>query len=337
MSELEDKRKTIFELKIEALSLLSKSLTVNSSLRLWENFWQVLVSKLSRKEFLILDRIENKLFRPSPSDKIHKHSFVLLGGTALDLTNCLVRVGGLRNILEILEHTERELKIGRMQRMKQKLLAINSNKRISSYYDLLLTGKVDELRDLVWEFHNHSEEDEEENFKRRFNGRLQWYIADNFKKTTKTQSEEKRSLKGGIIPTELPPGTKWEDITIEFTDGHTVRITAPGFRGRTDYIRMGFENKRKLSPNVQWKFLQELAELHGEMLWRDVTETAIRNKKRKQLLSDTLKHYFQIDKDPFLPYKQARKYKSRFHLFPESYEGSGKFTNEFLDHPYQPS
>ncbi len=134
--------------------------------------------------------------------------------------------------------------------------------------------------------------------------------------------------KEGITPIKLSRGGRWEDITIEFVDGYVVRITAPGFRGRTDYIRMGFENKKTLSPNVQWKFLQELAVSYGEMSWRDVTETAIRNKKRKQKLSDTLKQYFQIDKDPFLPYKQARKYKTRFHLFPESDEGSGEFTEE---------
>ncbi|GAG59595.1 unnamed protein product, partial [marine sediment metagenome] len=124
------------------------------------------------------------------------------------------------------------------------------------------------------------------------------------------------SQKKEIIPLKLPPNTKWKDITIKFLDGHNVRITAPNVRTEVGYKEMGFQDDKRRMPNKQWKLLQLLAEKHGELSWLDREATTL-IKKKKQLLSDTLKARFQINEDPFFPYKKVKAYKIKMNLIPE--------------------
>jgi len=115
---------------------------------------------------------------------------------------------------------------------------------------------------------------------------------------------------------KLPPNTKWEDITLKFLDGHNALIKAKGLKARVDYKEMGFEDKKTRLPNRQWKLLYFLAESRGELTWKD-SEANQLIKKKKQLLAQALKAYFQIDEDPFLPYKQEKAYKIKIRLIPE--------------------
>ncbi len=119
-----------------------------------------------------------------------------------------------------------------------------------------------------------------------------------------------------IIPLRLPPGTKWHNITIKFEDGQNVTITAPSFRESRNYKEMGFQNDKNLMPNKQWDMLYALAGQHGEVSVID-RKAALGLKKRKQLLSNTLREFFQIDDDPFFPYKTAKAYKTKFMLIPD--------------------
>lgn len=153
-----------------------------------------------------------------------------------------------------------------------------------------------------------------------------------------------------ITPISLPSGTRWKDITIKFLDGHQVRIECKGKTFISDYKEMGFENSKTLSFNEQWEFLKKVAENHGEYSWYNQPQDKNTNsnyiaqlfghetstlaksyqikensekkswtstKKTKQLLSKTLKTLFQIDSDPFFPYKKARAYKIRITLIPD--------------------
>lgn len=342
--EFENMRATVLELKIEALNILTKSLMAGTSVGLWGNFRQTLASRLSTEDFLSLTRIEKKLFTSPHLDEIHKRSYALLGDRFWDLTRCLLKPGGIRGVVEMVKFTEKELKIGRMHHTKKKLLAINNNKEISSYYNLLLTAKLDKLWDVVREFDNYSEEDEEKNFDKVFNGRLQSDIASSFGTNQETSSVEKRLSREGMTPIELPPGTKWEDITIRFMDGETVKIKAKDLAWKRNFKDMGFANSRNLKPNVQWQFLRSLSECHGKFTWGN-RRANYKLKARKKNLAIGLKQYFGIPSDPFYPYKQVKAYETKFNLILES-EGDyswkpekdlGKFTNESLDHPYQPS
>jgi len=119
-----------------------------------------------------------------------------------------------------------------------------------------------------------------------------------------------------IIPLRLPPNTKWEDITIKLLDGEIAKITAPGFSTNVNYKEMGFQDDRTQKQNMQWKLLECLAENHGQLSWKD-QQAADTVKKKKQLLSDTLKAYFQIDEDPFFPYAYMKAYTIKIKLIPD--------------------
>lgn len=116
-----------------------------------------------------------------------------------------------------------------------------------------------------------------------------------------------------VVPLELPPNTKWEDITIKFLDGHNADIKVKDLKIKADYKQMGFEDSKKRLPNKQWELLQLIAYSKGELSW-EKPGTSDLVKKKKQLLSKALKNYFQIDEDPFLSYKQEKAYKVRINL-----------------------
>ena len=104
---------------------------------------------------------------------------------------------------------------------------------------------------------------------------------------------------------------RWEEITIQFVDGHNVRISARDTKVIADFKQMGFEDARRRMPNVQWDFLQLLAKGRGELAW-DSSEASDNLKKRKQVLAETLKAFFHIDDDPFHPYRDEKAYRLRF-------------------------
>lgn len=120
-----------------------------------------------------------------------------------------------------------------------------------------------------------------------------------------------------ITPVELPPNTKWGNIIIKLVDGENVKITAPDCdTKKVNYKEMGFEDDRTQLPNKQWELLRTLADNHGELSWQD-PEAKKFSKKNKQLLSDTLKAYFQIKEDPFFSYRKLKAYKTKFDLIPD--------------------
>ena len=106
---------------------------------------------------------------------------------------------------------------------------------------------------------------------------------------------------------------RWQDITIRFLDGHNIKISAKGISLTVDFKQMGFEDARNRLPNSQWALLKVLAERGGQIHWED-SEASDNIKKKKQLLSDTLKTFFRIDDDPFHPYREEKAYRIKFTL-----------------------
>lgn len=115
---------------------------------------------------------------------------------------------------------------------------------------------------------------------------------------------------------QFPINTKWEDITIQFLNGQEVIVRVKNLTFQTTYEEMGFQDEKTKLPNKQWQFLKNLSETGGEISWKNPHATP-KGKKQKQLLSDSLKAYFQIDESPFYSYKQEKSYKIRVHLIPE--------------------
>jgi hypothetical protein len=105
-----------------------------------------------------------------------------------------------------------------------------------------------------------------------------------------TNNEEASS--GSPVPAVLPnpfasmEDLRWQDISIRFLAGHTVKISAKETSLAVDYRQMGFEDARTRLPNTQWALMQVLARQRGQLVW-DNSEAADNIKKRKQVLSDT--------------------------------------------------
>ena len=119
-----------------------------------------------------------------------------------------------------------------------------------------------------------------------------------------------------VCPFDTPTGTQWHDIKIKFLNKKKVMVQIKGIKKQVTYEEMGFKDQRRHVPNKQWKLLQLLSYHNGEVTW-DNPKAHVNVKKQKQLLSKKLKHYFQIDGDPFYDYRKEKKYKIRILLLPD--------------------
>jgi hypothetical protein len=124
---------------------------------------------------------------------------------------------------------------------------------------------------------------------------------------------EKSTTQTNKFPFKIPAGTTWKNIIIQFTDDNYVNIQLAGHLHPTGYADMGFVDKRTDKPTIQWGLLSLLAKGGGE-LPNSSSEVNDKYKKHKQILSDKLKDYFNIETDPFEPYKGG--YKTKITLVP---------------------
>ncbi len=119
------------------------------------------------------------------------------------------------------------------------------------------------------------------------------------------------------FPYELPQDFPWARITIKFIDGHNIKIVAEDYIYNADFKELNFQNSKNKKPNAQWELLKSLSENNGKISW-DISFASSKIKKRKQLLSQGLKKYFQIKSDPFFSYRKEKGYKIKINLAPES-------------------
>lgn len=124
---------------------------------------------------------------------------------------------------------------------------------------------------------------------------------------------EKSTSQTNKFPFKIPAGTTWQSIIIQFTDSNYVNIQVAGHSHPTGYADMGFVDRRTNKPTIQWGLLSLLARGGGE-LPNSSSDASDNYKKHKQLLSEKLKGYFNIESDPFEPYKGG--YKTRMTLVP---------------------
>jgi len=119
---------------------------------------------------------------------------------------------------------------------------------------------------------------------------------------------------------KLPDDITWEDIDLQFTDGHTaiLRISKYKIETLVTYENLGMADGRsKNKPNAQWFVLHNLAEYNGEINWQTpVASNGL--KKQKQLLSAKLKKCFGIKSDPFGVYQNEKAYRIKMNLIPEN-------------------
>jgi hypothetical protein len=122
-----------------------------------------------------------------------------------------------------------------------------------------------------------------------------------------------------------PPGTKWEDVTIKFTDGHTVSIRIGTERGVYTYAELGMSSRKNRMPTVQWKLLQIFAAHHGTLTWKH-PEADPKLQKRSEILAKTLRAFFGIGDAP-IRVTAGRGLSTRFRIMPE--KGSSDAPSNF--------
>ncbi|MGB7061154.1 MAG: hypothetical protein WBF13_02225 [Candidatus Zixiibacteriota bacterium] len=342
VERIKELRLKLFGLKVTVLDCASKHLASDGG---YESFWgecrDAITEFLTMQDFGALSEIERK-HRDFFSLPEHKHSRGFDCGSGLFYVPSDTEAGGITNLFEFMTFVAEELRIGKMHHTKAKLLSLNDNKMPVSYYRVVDSPNISEIDKAILDSVSYLKE--EANLNKELRERTINEIFNKLKVPLFVPFDQYRLLKpfaellregrmfgldivgrvapvsakeNQITPMELPPGTKWEDINIKFLDGHNVKISVGDLNLKTDYKEMGFEDKRRQLPNNQWKFLEVLATSRCQVAWGE-SAASWSLKKSKQLLSKTLKEYFQIQEDPFHPYKQEKAYKIRIRLIPES-------------------
>lgn len=99
----------------------------------------------------------------------------------------------------------------------------------------------------------------------------------------------------GCFPT--PINSRWSDVEIEFKDGETVSVRISDQSEVLSFTQLGLLDSRSGKPSKQWELLRTFAENHGVMTWQS-PGACRQNRKRRELLNDSLRKFFDIDGDP---------------------------------------
>lgn len=344
IGKIENDREKLLNLKIQILKILVEDINSQKSTKLWDKCISVINDNLSINEFkYYLDELEKKYLDLFIAIQFRDGSYIGRVNPYFGFNKDL-DAGGIKNIIEVIHFAEKELKIKKMHNMKTKILPLIGDIEINSYYDLvksIFPGDRFEIDNIILQFFKYTEE--ESKFDEYFNNRLKKDIENKFKvqilvkpqyfnihldyeRYLESSSEcgisqnisflKSKPKTKSVTPLHLPPDTKWQDITLEFLDGHNVSIRIGKYNIKSDYKGMGFEDERRFEPNTQWNFLKILADYNGEISWEH-QHANTKIKKTKQLLADALKAYFKITEDPFYPYRKEKSYRIKMKLIPE--------------------
>jgi hypothetical protein len=146
------------------------------------------------------------------------------------------------------------------------------------------------------------------------------------------QCKTPKTPKKRIIPLDLPPGTKWGQIVIQFIDDERICIKAPNnFETISTFNDMCLINwkERYRGPNKIWKFFHFLAIHKGilarQELLRKYSKTSdeynfiMYAKEYKYSLAKNLKAYFKLHQDPFTHDYKNDTYETSFRLLPQDH------------------
>ena len=113
-----------------------------------------------------------------------------------------------------------------------------------------------------------------------------------------------------------PPDATWSDVSIQFTDGHTVSVKVKSVGGVFHYAQMGMANKKNSKPTVQWELLETFANEHGVLDWSS-NKADRKNQKRREILATNLRDFFRIEGDPFRLTDDGKGWQALFLISPD--------------------
>ena len=112
-----------------------------------------------------------------------------------------------------------------------------------------------------------------------------------------------------------PPGTRWEDISIEFTAEEVATIRCRGgITRRVEPEHLDMKNRKNGRPMLQWTLLRSLARGNGAISWNDPMMPSARIKQQKRQLSKKLMAYFGIEEAPIDWHYDDNEYRTRFSI-----------------------
>ena len=111
-----------------------------------------------------------------------------------------------------------------------------------------------------------------------------------------------------------PPGTRWEDISIEFTAEEVANIRCRGsITRRVEPEHLAMKNRKNGRPTLQWTLLRSLARSKGAIPWND-HDADVGIKQQKRQLSKKLMAYFGIEEPPIDWHYDDNEYRTRFSI-----------------------
>ncbi len=111
----------------------------------------------------------------------------------------------------------------------------------------------------------------------------------------------------------LPQNANWENLDMEFVDGHIVRVSYPGMKSQKfDYKEMGFMDAKKNKPNLKWELLRVIAEQGGALT--NATWYGKFGRNVKYELNERLKEFFGMKSNPIPHYTKKKGYEVLFSL-----------------------
>lgn len=109
----------------------------------------------------------------------------------------------------------------------------------------------------------------------------------------------------------LPSGTRWEDLTFDFTDAEVLNVRCHNETRRYEPDQFGFKSRKNGRPTMGWLLLRRMAANAGR-LPRGERKHWPTVEKHKQLLAQRLKSLFAISDDP-MPWNRSEcAYVARF-------------------------
>ena len=121
---------------------------------------------------------------------------------------------------------------------------------------------------------------------------------------------------GSMIFFPTPPDATWRNVSIGFTDSHTVSIRVKSVSRKCHYAQMGMANKRSSQPTVQWGLLYSFAKERGVLDWSSRHAHRL-NQKRREILARNLQSFFRIEGDPFRLTGDGKGWRARFRISPD--------------------
>ena len=125
-----------------------------------------------------------------------------------------------------------------------------------------------------------------------------------------------REDNGSMIFFPTPPDATWRNVSIRFTDSHTVSVRVKSVSRKCHYAQMGMANKKNAKPTVQWDLLWDFAEERGVLDWSSHRAHRLKQ-KRREVLARNLRDFFRIEGDPFLLTEDGKGWQTRFRISPD--------------------